>query len=222
MKRLRKRVWLLIVAVVVCTLLGIGLSVYRLFFVKLVRVPTGSMQNTIFIGDQVLVTRRWGVLQRGQVVMFRYPGDSDNFICRIIGLPNETVQVKGTSVLINNKMLDEERVYTKPQDLDSKEPLEEISVEGNGPYRVFYISRDSRSEDELDPGGVTTFGTYEPFRLGNDEYFLMGDHRDNSADSRYRGAVPRELIWGTASMIYFSAPINSDEVRWERMFKRIR
>jgi signal peptidase I len=61
----------------------------------------------------------------------------------------------------------------------------------------------------------------KPYHLGADEYFLLGDNRDNSYDSRFRGPVPRSLIWGTTSLVYLSSPINSDEVRWNRVMKRI-
>lgn len=184
----------------------------------MVKVPTGAMMNTIVPGDHLFVTKSFGQIERGQVVVFQYPRDDQaTYVARVVGLPGETILVRGNTVVINDRPLEEQRVFVAPEDVDS-EPLKAISTEGTGPYRVYYWKRNGEPE-ELVSG--TEFGTVVPFRIPNDSFFMLGDNRDNSVDSRFWGPVPRNLIWGTAQVIYMSVPPNSQEVRNERLFKRI-
>lgn len=93
---MRKRILILIIGLVI---FGIGLTVYRVFFLKMARVPTSSMTNTIFPGDFLLMRRSFGKIERGEIVLFKYdpesPGfteryreDPDTFhVARVIGLP---------------------------------------------------------------------------------------------------------------------------------------
>jgi len=195
--------------------------VYRIFFLKLIYVPTGAMANTILPGDYVVVTRRFGAIERGWIVVFKYPADPSQYIARVVGLPGETIQVRDRLVLINGQTLEEQRTTVKPQKRDDVfGPLQEISTDGNGPYRVFYTKFDENSDapmsiDDYNYGGAT------PFEIPKDSYFVLGDNRDNSLDSRRYGVVPRNLIWGTAGSIFYSVPVGSDEVRWERVFTRV-
>lgn len=188
--------------------------VYTTFFVRLVRVPTGAMLNTIVPGDRLVVHRLFGNISRGDLVAFQYPGDKAYYISRVIGLPGETIQLKGKHVYINNRALDEQRVLVDPGSY-GKGPLRELSTEGNGPYRVFYPQRPFE-EDESSVETLGDLGVDTPFQLPNDSYFVMGDNRNNSYDSRYRGAVPQNLIWGRPSQVYYS------ESMPERTFKKVR
>ena len=224
---MRKRTLIILIAL---GLFGIGLTVFRVFFTRMARVPSGSMANTIIPGDHILITKTFGQLERGEIVMFQHDPNVPNardqyredpstfYLARVVGLPGETIQIRGTTVYINERPLQEQKVTIR--EVDYNDPLEELSTEGNGPYRVFYSSRsdDERSaiSDDLIFGGQT------PFQIPKDSYFVMGDNRDNSEDSRYRGAVPRELIWGKAVMVYYSTAMKTDEPRWDRVFKKIR
>ena len=195
----------------------------------MVRVPTGSMMNTIIPGDHIVVQRSLGQIERGNIVLFQYPDDpevtdssgysppkGERYLCRVVGLPGESIQLRGNIIYINDRPLDEVRVIA--QDPGGVDPLIEISTEGSGPYRVFYSEQFKDPESEA-PGN---FGTNQPFQIPNDNYFLLGDNRDNSFDSRFRGSVPRELIWGEASIIYYSEPETpGGGVRSERLFKRV-
>jgi signal peptidase I len=175
------------------------------------------MMNTIVPGDRIAVHKSFGSIERGRIVVFQYPKDFTYYIARVIGLPGETIQMRGRTVYINEHALNEQRVLVR--ETEPYEPLQELSTEGSGPYRVFY----ARSvEDESPSVDATNFGTHIPFRIPADTYFVMGDHRDNSEDSRYRGSVPRNLIWGEASIIYYSKAMSKGgEIRWERIFKKL-
>jgi len=197
----------LIIAVLVLGVLAI--VAFRLFLVRFIRVPTGAMMNTILPGDQLVVYRLLGGITRGDVVVFKYRENEESYVARIIGLPGETIQLKGKLIYINGSVLDEQRVLVESRD-NMHEPLKELSTEGSGPYRVYYVAHPS-AEDEMS-GDIAT---ETPFKIPNESYFLMGDNRDNSYDSRYRGPAPRNLIWGKCSMIYVS------EIQPERIFKKV-
>ncbi|HEY7441682.1 MAG TPA: signal peptidase I [Vicinamibacterales bacterium] len=166
----------------------------RTFVVQAFKIPTGSMEQNLLIGDHLLVNKFvYGpslssaeraalpdkLVQRGDVVVFKYPEDPErDFIKRVIGLPGETVQVKAKKVFINDQPLDEPYVhYEQP-------PLELAD-------RNEVTSSDVRE-------------AYGPVRVPQDHYFVMGDNRDNSQDSRYWGFLPRDYIKGRALMVYWS------------------
>ncbi len=188
--------------------------IYRLFFLRLVHVPTAAMANTILPGDYVIIHKAFGSIKRGTIVAFRYPGDSAQYVSRVVGLPGEVIQIRGKIVYVDERPLSEERRLIKPPNQNT-EVLEELSTEGTGPYRVYYVDRPEAETIETD------FATAAPFRIPDDNYFMMGDNRDNSYDSRYRGPVPGNLIWGSAYNVYYSESGHSKEPRWERSFKRV-
>ena len=208
---MRKKI--LALGLILILLCGGASFIYLRFLVRLVHVPTAAMANTIVPGDNVIIHKSFGSIERGEVVLFSYPGESIQYIARVVGLPGETIQIRDKLVFVNDHPLDEERVFVKPPDVQTQ-ILEELSTEGRGPYRVYV----THSESEMD----TDFATMTPFQIPRDSYFMLGDDRDNSNDSRYRGPVPRDLIWGSASMIYYSIEKHSGELRSERLFKKIR
>ena len=173
--------------------------------------------NTIIPGDRVVARRFSPEVKRGQIVVFQYPGDSEYQLGRVIGLPNETLEVRGTSVYINrNNRVNELKVMVVSMDPEETE-LKEISTEGKGRWRVYYVaSMHEHEEQEVDDPSVLG-----PHQIPPGHYFMMGDNRDNSEDSRYRGSVPRDLIWGEPFMIYYSTASRSDDFRWDRLFKSI-
>ena len=207
---------------------SVAFMIYYWFFLWFARVPTGSMANTIIPGDRVVIQKSFGQIERGSIVLFQYPDNpevADNlgysppkgerYLGRVVGLPGETIQLRGNIIYINDRPLDEVRVIA--EDTGGVDPLIEISTEGKGPYRVFYA--EVRDPEYKAPG---YFGTNVPFQIPKDSFFLLGDNRDNSEDSRYRGPVPRELIWGVASIIYYSEAETPDKsIRWERIGKKV-
>ncbi len=208
---------LILTLVIAMALVCVSALTIRIFFLRFVRVPTGSMMNTIIPGDHLIVTKAIGKIARGQIVVFQYPEDPTYIIGRVVGLPGETIHVQGKVVYINQRVLAEEKVTAKDPEIPSYQPLQELSTEGQGPYRVFFLERVLDGDRSLG----SSFSTAEPFRIPDDFYFIMGDNRDDSEDSRYRGPVPANLIWGHASLIYYSESMDTLETRWDRTGKRV-
>jgi signal peptidase I len=203
----------------------------RTWVVQAFKIPTGSMENNLLIGDHLLVNKfvfapsSGGLehaimperaIQRGDVVVFKYPEEPErDLIKRVIGLPGETLELRNKKVYVNGRPLDE-------------------------PY-VHFLEPPSNAQE------VTSFDVrerYGPVTVPPDRYFVMGDNRDNSQDSRYWGFLPSKYIKGQAVMIYWSYESNSADyvdkgvgatasrlvsvvthfftrTRWERIFKQI-
>jgi signal peptidase I len=189
---------ILIISAAAFGLMVILLVGYYLVFLHVVRVPTGAMANTILPGDHVVVRKRAiGDIKRGDVIIFTYADDqSTHFISRVIGLPSETIQIRGRQVLINGKEL--------------------LSSEGEGPYQAFYLASQADAPTE------GPFASVDPFRIPDGQYFVMGDNRDNSQDSRFRGPILRQAVFGKATMIYWSLSPSDESIRTERMFRKIK
>jgi signal peptidase I len=207
----------------------------RTFVVQAFKIPTGSMEETLLIGDHLLVNKfvfgptatgaerallPIGTIKRRDVLVFKYPEEpSRDFIKRVIGLPGETVELREKKVYINGTALDE-------------------------PYVHFLSSSSGPSELHE----VTSFDVrerYGPVTVPPNEYFAMGDNRDNSQDSRYWGFLPRDYIKGKALIIYWSYEAEREDyqdesasatlrnlgsvfihfftrTRWDRMLHQIR
>jgi signal peptidase I len=209
------------------------------FILQAVTVPTGSMQNTILVGDYLLVnkfifTPGGGSLpflpqreiERGDIIVFKYPGnkvhpeaDSSrkiipyqiNYVKRVIGLPGETVEFRDNQVFVNGQLLPEHRMIgDPPREDDNQSALVTSEFEerqSDEAYNVFYSKR---TMDPIKAGQHLTRQGYE-FGVANktmivppNSFFVMGDSRDNSEDSRYWGFVPRGLIIGRAMFVYWS------------------
>ncbi len=181
-------------------LIALAIALFiRAFFVQAFSIPSGSMQDTLEIGDYLLVNKFiYGIRnpftnkvwvpvsqpQRGDVVVFIYPKDpSVDYIKRVIGLPGDTVQIREKKVFINGQE------YRTPQAV-FKDP---ITYRGMGDPR-----RDFFGPVTVPPG----------------QYFVMGDNRDHSYDSRFWGFVRADQLKGKAMVIYFS-------IDWERLRPRL-
>ncbi len=166
----------------------------RTFAFQAFKIPTGSMEQNLLIGDHLLVNKfLFGPtatalerallpireVQRGDVVVFKYPEEPErDFIKRVIGLPGETLELRGRTMYINGQALDEPYVrYIEPGELGA--PVEDGS---DGDIRR----------------------AYGPVTVPAGHYFMMGDNRDNSQDSRYWGFLPRDYMKGRAAFIYWS------------------
>jgi signal peptidase I len=162
----------------------------RTFVVQAFKIPTGSMEPNLLVGDHLLVNKfvfapaTSGIermilpmrdIRRGDVVVFKFPEEPErDFIKRVIGLPGDTIEVRNRQVLINGS------------------PIQE-------PYAHYLFPV---GDDEA--GGFDVRARYGPVTVPADHYFMMGDNRDNSQDSRYWGFLPAHYVKGRALMIYWS------------------
>jgi signal peptidase I len=198
-----------------------GAASYFLIYYRVVRVPTGAMANTIIPGDRVMCRMYAGEVERGDIVIFKFPEDpKEMYLSRVIGLPGETIQVKGHRVFINGGELPEERALislANPQ--EPQLPVVKVEPKPQGAwYRVFYdVDRYSEGDDfEIAP--ELKYGASAPYKIPPGNYFLLGDSRDNSMDSRYWGTVPRDLIVGKAMTIFDSSAKGAEG----RLFKPLK
>jgi len=178
----------------------------RTFVVQAFVIPSGSMQETLQIGDRILVNKfLYGVEipyidmhlmkirdpERGDVVVFAYPNDpKEDFIKRVIGVPGDRIRIADKEVYVNGEL------YSNPhaQHTDSRE------------LPAYESPRDNMKE----------------ITVPLDSYFVMGDNRDNSYDSRFWGFVKGEAIKGPAFMKYWSWDANNWRVRWHNLGELIR
>ena len=194
-----------IVLIVVMALLVIGLP-------SLVVVPTGAMARTILPGDRIVVSSGVDSLERGDIIVFRYPLDPrERYVKRVVALEGETVQLVGTEVLINGRPMTERRVFARSG--HDGLPGADVRVEGTGEYTVYYEDGAEREGTLFGP----EYGAEAVYTVPAGYCFVLGDNRDNSMDSRYWGPVPVQNIVGEALFIYASQ-VPDDT----RLFKRLR
>jgi signal peptidase I len=171
----------------------------RAFVAQAYNIPSGSMKPTLLVGDFILVNKlvyRFSEPQRGDIVVFKYPIDPNiDFVKRIIALPGEEVEVRNNQVFINGKPLPLIEVGRSEENGIRKVIYEEVLPEGKKHKVQFY---------EDFPFSKSDFG---PVVVPPNHYFVMGDNRDNSEDSRYWGFLPRENIVGKVFVIYFSGDV---------------
>jgi signal peptidase I len=228
--------------------------VVRVFFYQPFNIPSGSMKETLLVGDYLFVSKLsygysryslpWGLNlfsgrifaaepKRGDVVVFKLPRDnSTDYIKRVIGLPGDEIQVRGGVLHINGKPVPKRLVGEFATHEPENGPLVRIPVfEETLPEGRKYLVLDS------DPNGP--FDNTSVFKVPPGHFFMMGDNRDNSLDSRASyggvGYVPFENLVGRAEIIFFSAAIDDPDafrlitpwrwpfdIRWSRFFNLVR
>src|ERR1043165_832779 len=166
-------------------------------------VPTGSMKPTIIEGDRVFVNKlaydlkvpfttwhiaEWGNPQRGDIAVFYSPHDGQRLVKRVIGLPGDTVELREENLFING-----EAVKYAPLD----ESVSSGVVEGERKASVVATEQlPTRSHAVMATSSLPAPRNFGPQTVPEGQYFMMGDNRDNSFDSRFWGSVPRKQIIG--------------------------
>jgi signal peptidase I len=166
----------------------------RTFMVQAFKIPSGSMEQNLLVGDHILVNKfifgptalpleRWLLparpVHRGDVVVFKYPQDPGrDFIKRCIGLPGDVIQLLDKQLLVNGQEVDESGY---------------AFFEDDRVFRSRFAGERYRLRDN-----------YGPYTVPAESYFCLGDNRDNSRDSRYWGPVPESYVKGRALLVYWS------------------
>lgn len=199
----------------------------RSFLAEPFRIPSGSMKPTLLEGDFILVnkftyglrlpvlgTKIWSMNepQRGDVMVFRYPLDQKvDFIKRVVGLPGDKIQYKNKTLYINGQKM-EQTFVEKTYDIElsgMSYPVEKRIEALNGKMHAVFLQTQRE--------GVDT----EEIVVPEGMYYVAGDNRDNSGDSRAWGFVPQDLIIGKAFFVWLSWDGLNKDIRWHRMGKRI-
>jgi signal peptidase I len=202
-----KRSILILVALISLFMIA---GLYRWIGPYYVRVPSAAMEPTIRPGDRLFVNSIVGEVGRGDLVMFRFPTDPREIrISRVVAVGGDSVQLRGTQVVVNGEPLRERRIFVVYG--DEGEVLREVGNEGEGDYSVYY-EKDSRVRPEAE------YASRGPYRVPAGHLFTLGDNRDNSEDSRYRGSVPVAAVIGRPQFVY--ATETEGEV--SRTYRRLR
>jgi len=168
-------------------------------------IPTGSMEDTLMIGDHLLVDKLayapagriskyvipYTDVKRGDIIVFRYPVDiQQTFVKRCIGVPGDRIKLVNKQLILNGKAVDEPYVYHKTEYIDSYRDNfpSDPNVHVADFAQDMLLNHVQNGEVVVPPGS----------------YFAMGDNRDSSLDSRYWGFVPRANIIGKPLIIYWS------------------
>lgn len=201
--RTREYVESLVIAAIIAFLV-------RGFIVQAFRIPSGSMEPTLLVGDHLLVNRMSYVVKvpftdivvlsvgspkKGDIIVFRYPEDrTKDFIKRVVATGGDTVQIENKVLYVNGRKVVD-------------------------PHAHF-------AENTVQSALLSPRDFFGPVTVPKDRYFVMGDNRDRSLDSRFWGFVDRNDLVGRALVIYFSLDTQSDDilhyVRWERIGHLIR
>lgn len=205
--------------------------VIRTFVIEAFKIPTSSMENTLLVGDFLIVNKAvygaevpgthiripgFAEPERGDVIVFNPPHDpTKNYVKRLIGLPGDTVEMQGKHVFVNGVL--QEEPYARYLDRGGD------AVHPSMGWQHSFLPK-SLNAREYSPSR----DNWGPLVVPSGQYFVLGDNRDNSEDSRYWGFVRREAIRGRPWFIYYSfRPSKGDQlgwirdVRWKRIGARI-
>ncbi len=192
-------------------------------------VPTGSMKPTIFEGDRIVVNKlaydlkipfttyrlfSWAEPARGDIVVLYSPVDGKRLVKRVIGIPGDTVSMIDDCLIVNGDAVS----YAPP----SPDLVTGPTPGGTG--KLIALERLGENPHAvMIPHGAHCRPTFAPVTVPRGAYFLMGDNRDESYDSRYFGPVPGKQIVGRATAVAASVdPERHFRPRWNRFFRELR
>ncbi len=198
-------------------------------------VPSGSMRPTILEGDRIYVNKlayglrvpfttswiaRWDTPQRGDIVTLKSPDDGIRLVKRVIGLPGDHLSMQGNHLMINGvksgyKITDDEQTFRLPNGRVVNVLIaQEALTDQSGVVRTHALT--------LTPGAISR-STWGDKVVPAGQYFVMGDNRDMSRDSRFIGFVPEDSIYGRAGYVALSLdPDNNYFPRWGRWFTEMK
>jgi len=207
--------------------------IIKTFLVEAFQIPSGSMERTLLVGDFLFVNKAvygaqipgtharlpgFELPRRGDVIVFAYPKNPEqNFVKRVIGAPGDTVEMSGGEVRVNRRPLREPYVQRVDPTRDVYDPefnwQRAYLVGGPAAARSYRPTRD----------------TWGPLVVPRSKYFVLGDNRDNSLDSRYWGFVDEKAVKGRPLVVYFSYDQEAHDalpwltdIRWHRLGSVIR
>lgn len=200
--------------------------ILRSFLIEPFRIPSGSMLPTLEVGDFILVNKySYGIRlpvvdykiieisepERGDVVVFRYPKDpSTDYIKRVVGLPGDRIEYRNKTVYINGEKMDKK--YVGPyMGSNTGMPLSGINRMEENLDGVKHSILIENNKPRIDGEMIVPEG----------HYFVMGDNRDNSNDSRFWGTVDEKFLVGKAFMIWMNFNSDHGGVSWGRIGQSI-
>lgn len=206
----------------------LALIIIRSFIFESFKIPSSSMVPTLHIGDHIFVSKfdyglslpftkieltRWGQPQRGDVIVFLYPKDESlHYVKRVIGVPGDKIEFKGRELFINGKKIQRDEV-TAPAEIQKAFggdiPSGELYREqlGERSHWVRYVSAEEAGFSGMKQTEI----------IPENKFFVVGDNRDQSYDSRSWGYVDRENIKGRARIIWLSLKSSDDWISLKRV-----
>ncbi len=192
-------------------------------------VPTGSMKPTILEGDRILVNKlaydlkvpfttwhlaQWDNPVRGDIVVFFSPADGERLVKRVIGLPGDRVELRNNQLLVNGRPASYGAL--------APETISEIPAKEQPAHRFAAETITDHSHPVMATPALNAKRTFGPVVVPAGQYFMMGDNRDNSFDSRFYGPVRRDRIVGRAATVVISLD-HADHYlpRWHRFFSSL-
>ena len=188
-------------------------------------VPTGSMKPTILEGDRIFVNKlaydlklpcttvhiaEWGSPERGDIVVFYSPVDGTRLVKRVVGVPGDSIELRNNQLIVNGQRVRYEPLRQKTDDRSSGIDAGQFG---------FIESLDETRHPVMITPQRPSLRSFGPVTVPGDKYFMMGDNRDNSGDSRYFGFVERSIVVGQATHVVISLDINDKyRPRWDRFF----
>ncbi len=192
-------------------------------------VPTGSMIPTILEGERIFVNKlaydlkipytrvqvaQWGGPARGDIVICYSPADGTRLVKRVVGIPGDTLEMRNNRLYVNS-----ERMAYSPPDLERRcsVPVEQLAG-----HRLYEENLTGKKHTVMFSHRRGANRDFSQLTIPADKYFMMGDNRDNSADSRYFGFIDRDQIDGQVLAVVASLdPDNHWLPRWHRWFSEM-